>query len=299
MFNKLVIIEKINVLDEHINKLNDIAKQVIYYKDLPASDAQIIERIDDADAVLLSYTSYINSNILEKCKNIKYIGMCCSLYSPESANVDINKANELGIVVKGVKDYGDEGVAEYIISELVSFLQGYKGYKWDNIGHEITDLKCGVVGLGTSGTLIAKTLKFFKADVSYYSRTRKRHLEQEYGFTYKDLNTLCKESEAIFLALNKNVFLLQKEQFALMKHKCILFNTSIGPGFDVNALKQWLKDDKHFFFGDTLATIGDTSLWKLDNTFTINRSSGGQTYQAFKRLGEKVLNNIYEFLDNK
>ena len=299
MFNKLVIIEKINVLDEHINKLNDIAKQVIYYKDLPTSDTQIIERIDDADAVLLSYTSYINSNILEKCKNIKYIGMCCSLYSPESANVDINKANELGIVVKGVKDYGDEGVAEYIIHELVEFLQGYKGFKWDNIGHEITDLKCGVVGLGTSGTLIAKTLKFFKADVSYYSRTRKRHLEQEYGFTYKDLNTLCKESETIFLALNKNVFLLQKEQFDLMKHKCILFNTSIGPGFDVNALKQWLKDDKHFFFGDTLATIGDTSLWELDNTFTINRSSGGQTYQAFKRLGEKVLNNIYEFLDNK
>lgn len=299
MFNKLVIIEKINVLEEHINKLNDIAKQVIYYKDLPTSDTQIIERIDDADAVLLSYTSYINSNILEKCKNIKYIGMCCSLYSPESANVDINKANELGIVVKGVKDYGDEGVAEYIIHELVEFLQGYKGFKWDNIGHEITDLKCGVVGLGTSGTLIAKTLKFFKADVSYYSRTRKRNLEQEYGFTYKDLNTLCKESEAIFLALNKNVFLLQKEQFDLMKHKCILFNTSIGPGFDVNALKQWLKDDKHFFFGDTLATIGDTSLWELDNTFTINRSSGGQTYQAFKRLGEKVLNNIYEFLDNK
>ena len=123
MFNKLVIIEKINVLDEHINKLNDIAKQVIYYKDLPTSDTQIIERIDDADAVLLSYTSYINSNILEKCKNIKYIGMCCSLYSPESANVDINKANELGIVVKGVKDYGDEGVAEYIIHELVEFLQ--------------------------------------------------------------------------------------------------------------------------------------------------------------------------------
>ena len=299
MFNKLVIIEKINVMEEHINKLNDIAKQVIYYKDLPNNDAQIIERIDDADAVLLSYTSYINANVLEKCKNIKYIGMCCSLYSPESANVDIKKANELGIKVTGVRDYGDEGVAEYIIHELVEFLQGYKGYKWDSIGHEITGLKCGVVGLGTSGTLIAKTLKFFKADVSYYSRTRKENLEQEYGFAYKDLNTLCKESEAIFLALNKNVFLLQKEQFDLMKHKCILFNTSIGPGFDVDALKSWLIDDKHFFFGDTLATIGDTSLWELDNTFTINRSSGGQTYQAYQRLGEKVLNNIYEFLNDK
>ena len=298
MFNKLVIIEKINIPDIHIEKLNTVAKEVIYFKDLPNSDEEIIKRIDDADAVLLSYTSYINKNILEKCKNIKYIGMCCSLYSPESANVDILTANELGITVKGVRDYGDEGVAEYVIHELVGFLQGYKGYKWDNIGHEITGLKCGVIGLGTSGTLIAKTLKFFKADVSYYSKTRKETLEKEFGFTYKDLNTLCCDSEAIFLALNKNVLLLQKEQFDLMKDKCILFNTSIGPGFDTLALSEWLKNEKHFFFGDTLATIGDKSLWDLPNTFTINRSSGGNTYQAFHRLGDKVLNNIYEYLNS-
>lgn len=298
MFEKLVIIEPINMLDVHLNKLNDVAKKVIYYKDIPNNDDEIIKRIDDADAVLLSYTSSINSYVLENCKNIKYIGMCCSLYSPESANVDIKKANELNIIVKGIKDYGDEGVAEYIIHELVEFLQGYKEYKWDNIGHEITGLKCGVIGLGTSGTLIAKTLKFFKAEVSYFSRTRKPHVEKEIGINYKDLNELCKESEAIFLALNKNVFLLQKEQFDLMKGKRILFNTSIGPGFNVEALKEWLKDENHFFFGDTLATIGDESLWKLNNTFTINRSSGGKTYQAYIRLGEKVLNNIYDFLNN-
>ena len=221
--------------------------------------------------------------------------MCCSLYSEESANVDIKKARELGITVTGVKDYGDEGVAEYIIHELVEFLQGYKKYRWDSIGHEITGLKCGVVGLGTSGTLIAKTLKFFKADVSYFSRTRKVHLEEELQITYKDLNTLCKESEAIFLALNKNVFLLDKEQFDLMKGKRILFNTSIGPGFNVDALKDWLKEDNHYFFGDTLATSGDNSIWDLPNTFTINRSSGGKTYQAYLRLGEKVINNIKEY----
>ena len=298
MFKKLVIIEPINMLDIHLNKLNELSKEVIYYKDIPTNDYEIIKRIDDADAVLLSYTSSINSYVLENCKNIKYIGMCCSLYSPESANVDIKKANELGIVVKGIKDYGDEGVAEYIIHELVEFLQGYKEYKWDSIGHEITGLKCGVIGLGTSGTLIAKTLKFFKAEVSYFSRTRKPHLENELAIEYKELNTLCKESEAIFLALNKNVFLLQKEQFDLMKGKKILFNTSIGPGFNVEALREWLKDEQHFFFGDTLATIGDESLWKLNNTFTINRSSGGKTYQAYIRLGEKVLNNIYDFLKN-
>ena len=54
----------------------------------------------------------------------------------------------------------------------------------------------------------------------------------------------------------------------------------------------------HFFFGDTLATAGNLDLWNLPNTFTINRSSGGKSYQAYVRLGEKVLNNIYEYLNN-
>lgn len=297
MFEKLVIIETINVLPNHIKKLHEFAKEVIYFNNsLPKNDEEIISRIQNADCVLVSYTTSISANVLEHCKNIKYIGMCCSLYSEESANVDIKKAKELGIVVKGVRDYGDEGVAEYIIYQLVSFLQGYNGFYWDTVGHEITNLKCGVVGLGTSGTLIAKTLKFFKADVSYYSRTRKEHLEKELDIKYKDLNTLCKESEAIFLALNKNVLLLDKEHFNLMDGKRILFNTSIGPGFKVEALKEWLKNKNHYFFGDTLLTAGDSTIWDLENTFTINRSSGGKTYQAYQRLGDKVLENIKSFL---
>lgn len=297
MFEKLVMIEPINIFEIHKKELKKYANEVIEYKDMPKDDDEIIQRISDADAVLLSYTSRINSYVLERVKNVKYIGMCCSLYSIESANVDILKANELGITVTGVRDYGDNGVAEYVIHELVEFLGGYKGNYWDNIAHEITGLKCGVIGLGTSGSLIAKTLKFFGADVSYYSRTRKPKFELENNINYQELTDLCKNSQAIFLALNKNVLLLQKEHFNLMQGKRILFNTSIGPGFDSNALKEWLKDDAHFFFGDTLLTSGDLSIWDFPNTFTINRSSGGKTYQAFLRLGEKVLNNIKYYLN--
>lgn len=296
MFNKLVIIEPINMLDIHVKKLSEISKEVIYYKDRPENDDEIIKRIDDADALLVSFSTSINSYVLKNTKNLKYIGMCCSLYSKESANVDITCAETLNITVKGIRDYGDEGVCEYIIHELVEFLQGYKELRYDTIAHEIGSLKCGIVGLGTSGTLIAKTLKFFKADVSYYSRTRKEDLEKEFGFKYKSLNDLCKESDAIFLALNKNVLLLQKEQFDLMTGKKILFNTSIGPGFDVKEFKNWLKDENHYFFGDTKETAGDNAIWNLKNTFTINRSSGGKSYEAYYRLGEKVLNNIYEYL---
>ena len=73
MFKKLVIIEPINMLPMHVEKLNEIAKEVIYYKDMPKNDDEIITRIDDADAVLLSYTSSINAYVLENVKNLLMI----------------------------------------------------------------------------------------------------------------------------------------------------------------------------------------------------------------------------------
>jgi 2-oxoglutarate ferredoxin oxidoreductase subunit gamma len=52
--------------------------------------------------------------VLDACPNIRYIGMCCTLYNPESSNVDVIEARKRGITVLGVKDYGDEGVVEYV-----------------------------------------------------------------------------------------------------------------------------------------------------------------------------------------
>ncbi len=296
MFNKIVAVEPINILEHQKSKLWELSKDVILHDTMPIDNNELIMRINDADCVLVSYTTIISKEVISKCPNIKYIGMCCSLYSKESANVDIKYCEEHGIVVTGVRDYGDNGVIEYIIHELVEFLQGYKKLRWHDLPLEIEGLKCGIIGLGTSGTMIAKALKFFGANVSYYSRTRKEHLEKELNITYLALNDICRNCDAIFLALNKNVLLLQKEQFDLMSGKRILFNTSIGPGFDPIALTDWLKDQNHYFFGDTLNTAGNLDIWQLDNTFTINRSSGGFTYQAFERLGNKVLNNIIDFL---
>lgn len=112
MFQKLVAIEPVSLVPSAEKTLYSFAGQVVMYPDIPANDDEIIARIGDADAVLLSYTSRINRYVLECCPNVKYIGMCCSLYSPESANVDIRYANERGITVTGIRDYGDEGVVE-------------------------------------------------------------------------------------------------------------------------------------------------------------------------------------------
>ncbi|MEG2405220.1 MAG: dihydrofolate reductase, partial [Oscillospiraceae bacterium] len=136
MFEKLVAIEPISLIKSAEEKLSAFAQSVVLYSDIPADNGEIIRRIAQADAVLLSYTSRIDKEVLDACPNIKYIGMCCSLYSPESANVDIPAAHEKGIVVKGIRDYGDEGVVEYVLSELVRYLHGFGGKQWQPLPQE-------------------------------------------------------------------------------------------------------------------------------------------------------------------
>ena len=155
MFQKLVAIEPVSLVEEAEKKLYDYAKEVVLFTDIPCDDEEIIRRIGDADAVLVSYPSRINSYVMERCPNIKYVGMCCSLYSEESANVDIAYARTHGIQVLGIRDYGDRGVVEFVLCELVRLLHGYDCPMWKELPEEITGLKVGIVGIGVSGGMIA------------------------------------------------------------------------------------------------------------------------------------------------
>ena len=136
-FKKLVAIEPVSLIPSAEKELLTLAEEVVMYDDIPSSDEEIATRVGDADAVLLSYTSRLEKGAMELCPNLRYVGMCCSLYSPESANVDIRYAASRGITVTGIRDYGDEGVVEYVVSELVRLLHGFGEEPWEGTPREI------------------------------------------------------------------------------------------------------------------------------------------------------------------
>lgn len=297
MFKKLVAIEPVSLIPSAELKLHDYAKEVVLFNDVPQDDVEIIRRIGEADAVLLSYTSRIEKNVLEACPNIRYIGMCCSLYSEASANVDIRTARARNITVYGVRDYGDQGVIEYVASELIRYLQGFGGKQWQELPVELTGLKVGIVGLGTSGQLVATCLQTLGADLYYFSRTRKPTQEAK-NLKYLPLKELLNAVDVVCTCLNKNVILFHEEQFEWLGNHKIMFNTSIGPSHDIRALAKWLEHGDNEFFCDTAGALGDDTGKLLANPHVncINRSSG-RTRQAFDRLSEKVLKNIETFLN--
>lgn len=293
MFDKLVAIEPLDMIPSAEEKLSSFAQRVELHRDIPESPEEIIRRIGDADGVLLSYTSTLTREILIDCPNVKYIGMACSLYSPESANVDIRYAEQRGITVTGIRDYGDEGVVEYVISELVRCLHGFGMEPWDGIPREITGMHAGIIGLGKTGGMIADALHYFGAKISYFSRNEKPEAAEK-GYEFLPLKDLLRKNEVLFTCLNKNVVLLHEEEFEALGNRKILFNTGLTPAWDSEPFDKWLPGDNRVFC-DTLGALGGKEYLDYPNVYCM-QVSVGRTRQAYIRLSDKVLENIESYL---
>ena len=288
-FRKLVAIEPVSLIPAAEKELYELAEEVILYGDIPSTDEEIAARVGDADCVLLSYTSRLERGALEQCPEVKYIGMCCSLYSPESANVDIRYAASRGITVTGIRDYGDEGVIEYVVSELVRLLHGFGEEPWEEMPREITGLKVGVVGLGKSGGMIADAMHFFGAEVSYFARSEKAWAAEK-GYRFLPLKELLTESDVVFCCLNKNTVLLHEEEFEALGNRKILFNTGLSPAWDEEPMAAWLEGENRLYC-DTVGALGGER-WLTHRHVRCMGVSTGRTKQAFVRLSEKVLANM-------
>ena len=295
-FNKLVEAGFIGLEPWAEEKLKDYASEIVKYDRLPKDEDELVKWIGNADALLVRNLPIVPATVLSRCKSLKYVGMCCSLYSKESANVDIDYAEKHGITVYGIRDYGDKGVTEFVIYSLVKILHGYDYPLWRKRPKEITGLKIGFVGFGTSGQMTARALKSLGAEIAYYARSKKEDAEKE-GMHYMPLNDLLKESEVVITCLNKGVILLHEEEFKSLGTKKIMINTSIGPASDIGELKKWIMNDSNIFVADTQGAVGDIydEVKDRKNVLCPNVSAG-MTEEAYDLMSKKVLDNIEKML---
>lgn len=297
MFKKIVVLESILLTDEGKEILKKYSQKIIFYDTKANSEEEIIDRINDADAVLLSFTTKITKRILDKCKNIKYIGMCCSFYGEKYSNVDMKVANEKGITVTYLKDYGDEGVPEYVVSELIRLLHGLGNYQWRERPYELTNLNIGIIGLGKIGTMVANVLKYFGANIYYYSKTRK-YEEEKKGYQYLPLADLLRKCDIISTHLNRDVVLLNEEEFTQFGNGKIYINTTIGCCYNIDSLKKWLDTGENYYICDSVSNLPQTQeIINHPNTIYTNKVCGNSK-QSDIRATNQILNNIKNYLCN-
>lgn len=294
-FKKIVSVDNTGLTPDIKIEIEKLANEVIWYYDYPKECSELISRIGDADCVLVSWNTPIRDEVIKACPNIKYIGMCCSLIDEESANVDIKAAREKGITVLGVRDYGDEGVVEYIISELVRLLHGFGEHQWKSEELELTNQRLGIIGMGMLGKMLAKRAQGFGMEVFYYSRTRKPEIELD-GVYYLALPELLKSCDIITTHLPRNTVALGPDEFESLGNNKIIVNTSLEPTFDVEEFAKWINRDGNYAIFDKVAMGKHYDTLKNYKKVIYTDKVTGFTYQAKERLSKKVLANIEAFL---
>lgn len=296
-FNKIVSVDNTGLVDSVKERLHGLASEIVFYEDFPKSNSEIISRIEDADCLLVSWNTPIDKEVIENCPSIKYIGMCCSLYDEKSANVDISAARNQGITVLGVRDYGDEGVVEFIVSELARLLHGFGKHQWKEESVELTNQKMGIIGLGTLGSMLAKTAKDFGMEVYYFNRTRKLELE-ETGVTYLELEDLLRRVDIISTHLPRHTSIINKEGFEVLGNNKIIINTSLGPTFDIDAFSSWISQGNNYAIFDRVAMGSSYEEFKKFENVIYTDKVAGWTTQAKARLSVKVLENMQRYLSS-
>lgn len=165
---------------------------------------------------------------------------------------------------------------------------------WKSDPMELTGVKIGVVGMGTLGTLVSETLRFFEADLHYYSRTRKPEIEEKLSCTYLPLNELLETVEIVVTCLPKNVTLFGEQEFGCFGAGKIFMNVSIAPAHEIGALKKWLDLPDTFALSDSVNGLG-AEVAGLPNVIAGERNAG-LTCLAKHRLGQIVVANAKDFL---
>lgn len=286
------VIDKVNLPEFAIQEIVKLSNNDIVFPDTDStSEDETIQRIGNSSVVLGSWNSTITKNILDKCPNIKYIGIC----GTSLTKVDVDEVTKRGIILKNVTDYGDEATAEFIFSQLLNLFRGYGKYKWSDQPAELNGKEIGIIGLGAVGQQVARIALGFNMKVSYFSRSRNLEWEDK-GLVYKPLEELLKNSDIVSLHIPRNLNLIGQKEFALLKAGSVFVNTAIGNVFDLPSFIEWIKLGKNFAIIDNQEYVEEIK--DLPNVIALPITAG-KTKESVDRLGKKVVDNLKNIIDNE
>ena len=271
--------DKVTFSDDFLENLNGF------------SDNPVKAYSSDSDCVLLSWRTPITKEVIEKCPDLKFICLCAT----NSNLIDLETCSKSNIAFSNIKDYGDEGVVEWIFLQLLSLVKGFGEYQWKNQVSELSGKTLGIIGLGTIGKMIADVAWGFGMNIIYYSRTRNVEYEER-GALYANKKELLQKSDFISLQTPKNIRILDGEDFDLM-HEKVLINNTLGKAFNDEDFLGWIKKPNNYLIID-MATDFKDDFRNLDRVILSDFVSG-LTSESAHRLSKKALDNIITFLNSK
>lgn len=239
-----------------MEKINAFCDARTWEGELPPSTEVLLRNVADVEGLVSLLTDRIDSRLMDSAPKLRVISNCAVGFD----NIDIKEATKHRIVVTNTPGVLTETTADFTFTLMMAAARRVveadklvRAGKWETwgpmilLGQDVYGSTIGIIGLGRIGKAIARRARGFDMKVLYHDVVRRRDAEQELGITYTELDNLISESD--FITIHTNLtevtyHLIGAPQFAKMKERCVLVNTSRGPIVDNMALYDALKTGK-------------------------------------------------------
>lgn len=251
---KIVVMEPLGVALEKINALaaalQAAGHEFVYYTSKEAQQDKLLERVQDADIIMLA-NQPLSAEIINACPKLKMLSVAFTGVD----HVALDACRARNILVCNAAGYSTNAVAELTFGLAISVIRNIvpcdarcrKAETKDGlVGFELFGKTFGVVGTGAIGARVAKIAAAFGCRVLAYSRTAKQELVDA-GVQYVSLDELLAQSDFVSLHVpltDATRGLINADAIAKMKQGAVLLNTARGPVVDSAALAEALNAGK-------------------------------------------------------
>ena len=225
-------------------------KGFVLEEDFSSSYEQVLEKIHLYEGVIIRSRIPLDAHFLEKAKNLKFIARV----GAGMENIDIAKAQKLGIKLINSPEGNKDAVAEHVIGTLlvlmnrlfISSNEVKKGIwlREENRGEEILGKTFGIIGYGNMGKAVAKRLSGFGCKTIFYDI--KPNLSDEFA-TQVSLQELQENTDILSLhtpLTEDTLYMIDEEFISKMKKNFYFINTARGKNLKTSALVNALKSGK-------------------------------------------------------
>jgi len=205
-------------------------------------------------------------------------------------NIDLDEANENGLVVANVPEYSPYAIAEHAVALMLALNRKIviadkkvhtQNFQLDDlIGFDLNNKTIGIIGTGRIGSVLAKIMHGFGSHILAYDVVENQKLISRYDVHYVGLDTLCSRSDIISIhtpLTNLTKYLINELHIQKMKKGVMVINTARGGVVNTEDIIKYVesghigyygmdvyeKEKGIFFFDQTGKNLNDPLLAKL------------------------------------
>jgi D-3-phosphoglycerate dehydrogenase len=309
---KILITDKVHGL--LVDGLKNDGHEVIY--DTKVGMNELPALLPSLDGIVINSKIIMDRNMIILGTNLKFIARLGS----GMEIIDVKYAVANGIKCINTPDGNCDAVAEHAIGMLLAFANNLcrsntevKAMIWNreaNRGFELLGKKIGIIGVGHTGTALAKKLKGFGMNIYGYDKYKLDFGQEMAHVKVSTLDEIQSECDIISFHLplsNDTRYLVDSRFLASCKKNPIIINTSRGNVIKTNDLlaalqKSELKGALLDVFENEKTDTYDhkevelyKQLFAMQNVF-VTPHVAGWTKESLSRIGQLTLDRIRQTL---